>query len=362
MKFLIVEDNEITVKGIVDDILDKGHTYKICAFDSFIKEESEYEPDIIILDWKDDAEDYDAGNPIFNKIISQQFVPTIIFSAIAETLNIPSEINMHPFVKVLSKGDEDDVIKCIDKWIPYIEAINAFRIHMNTSLKDSIKVLGTFMELGEKPNDDVINYMLNKRANQFFDDDTIGENPPAWIEYLYPPMKQHLMVADILRIISKETDVNAVGSPEEYAVILTPSCDMANSNEPIKVLLAMCVNKDEFCNLKLGNQSIDSGKGKEKVDRVSVMLNTGYNFSKVALPELPSIIPYLTLDLKSMTQVMSSEIALSKESINENHKYYRVASVNSPFREQIVWAHMINSCRPGMPNRDMQTWAKGILE
>ena len=38
-----------------------------------------------------------------------------------------------------------------------------------------------------------------------------------------------------------------------------------------------------------------------------------------------------------------------------------MASVSSPFREQIVWAYMINSCRPGMPDRDMTTWAEGIM-
>lgn len=90
-------------------------------------------------------------------------------------------------------------------------------------------------------------------------------------------------------------------------------------------------------------------------------LNTGYNASKVALPQLPNKIPYMTIDLKSIKQATIREIALSEKEINENTKYYRVASVNSPFREQIVWAHMINSCRPGMPERNMDEWAEGIF-
>lgn len=45
-------------------------------------------------------------------------------------------------------------------------------------------------------------------------------------------------------------------------------------------------------------------------------------------------------------------------SISLEHTYFRVASIDSPFREQIVWAYMITSCRPGMPNRDMNLWAK----
>lgn len=31
------------------------------------------------------------------------------------------------------------------------------------------------------------------------------------------------------------------------------------------------------------------------------------------------------------------------------------------FREQIVWAYMQNSCRPGVPDRNTKLWAKEIL-
>ena len=69
----------------------------------------------------------------------------------------------------------------------------------------------------------------------------------------------------------------------------------------------------------------------------------------------------MTVDLRKIEQVRLGDIAKSEKSIMASSKYYRVASVSSPFREQIVWAHMINSCRPGMPVRDTITWAKGIL-
>lgn len=82
----------------------------------------------------------------------------------------------------------------------------------------------------------------------------------------------------------------------------------------------------------------------------------------MALPELPNKIPYMTIDLKSIRSILIGEIALSEKEIDKDKKYYRVASVNSPFREQIVWAHMINSCRPGMPERNMNEWAEGIYK
>ncbi|MBR6985501.1 MAG: hypothetical protein IKH75_18625 [Ruminococcus sp.] len=358
MKCLIVDDNIDAVKGIKDFLEDREDICQICDFEDFKKHEFEFEPDIIVLDLKDDADQINAGDQIFDRIISKRFIPTIIFSAIAETYSVPDEVASNPFIEVLSKGDEEDVIKCIYKWIPYIEAVNSFKEQINASFKESLKALGNFINLGSKPDDSVMKYMLNKRANQYFDDDNCGEKPPAWIEYLYPPVKKHLLVADILRKISEEADLDKIGQPEEYAIILTPSCDMANTQETIKILIANCKAKELFTDMPANECKPENAK---QIKRVSSMLNAGYNKSKVALAELPSVIPYCTVDLKSLDQVLSSEIALSKEEINDNHKYYRVASVNSPFREQIVWAHMINSCRPGMPNRDMETWAKGIL-
>ncbi|MBP1543007.1 MAG: response regulator [Oscillospiraceae bacterium] len=360
MKILIIEDNPLTVKGIVDFASDNNHSCDVYNFQDFTKKIVDYSPDILILDWKNDVDDYDAGNPIFEYILTHQFMPLIIFSAIAQTIEIPSEIKDLPLVNILEKGDEQPVIDCITNWEPYISSINELRSDMNKALIESTKAIGSFMSVST-PQNDVIKYMLNKRANQYFDNDAVGENPPAWIEYLYPPMKSHLLVSDVLRVISKESDHSLPGQPEEYYVVLTPSCDMANTTGPVMILLAHCTSKGKFSDVSLGSSSIDSGKGKDKVDKVKAQLNYGYNKANVALPGLPNIIPYLTINLKDIIQVLNTEIALSYEQANETHKYYRVASINSPFREQIVWAHMINSCRPGMPNRDVETWAKGIL-
>ena len=106
---------------------------------------------------------------------------------------------------------------------------------------------------------------------------------------------------------------------------------------------------------KLTDQSAQNKK-----DKLIRSLNTGYNYAKVALPMLPNKIPYMTINLKDIEQILIEEIALSEDDI-QNKKYYRVASMVSPYREQIVWAHMINSCRPGMPDRNMEEWAEGIL-
>ncbi|MCG8098145.1 MAG: hypothetical protein JAZ05_03540, partial [Candidatus Thiodiazotropha taylori] len=38
-------------------------------------------------------------------------------------------------------------------------------------------------------------------------------------------------------------------------------------------------------------------------------------------------------------------------------KFIRIASVDSPYREQMAWNYQRVACRPGMPDRDIGAWA-----
>jgi hypothetical protein len=40
----------------------------------------------------------------------------------------------------------------------------------------------------------------------------------------------------------------------------------------------------------------------------------------------------------------------------------RVASVDSPFREQIAWAFVQIAGRPALPDRDLESWVQEIRE
>ena len=43
-----------------------------------------------------------------------------------------------------------------------------------------------------------------------------------------------------------------------------------------------------------------------------------------------------------------------------NEEYLRIASVDNPFRELVAWAYILNAARPGMPERDFESWAEEI--
>lgn len=362
MKILIIEDNESAVRAICDYAEDNKWECNLCGFKAAREQVAIMNPEIIIMDWMYDAEAINEGEPIFKEVYENNFTPVIIFSAVAETINLPEYISNTPLIKVVPKGDEQDVIDLVEQWKDYILAVKNLRCELNKSLVSSVRAIDNFMKMSEYPGDEVVKHMLNKRITYFFDKDFVEECMPAWVQYEYPPIQDNLLVADVLRVCSETMDMKKPGRPEEYRVVLTPSCDMARAKSGKMILMATCHAANSFSDdakLKKGEKITDES-AQDKKDKLIRLLNTGYNYARVALPMLPNKIPYMTINLKSIEQISIGEIALSESEI-QGKKYYRVASMVSPYREQIVWAHMINSCRPGMPDRNMEEWAEGIM-
>jgi CTP synthase len=53
---------------------------------------------------------------------------------------------------------------------------------------------------------------------------------------------------------------------------------------------------------------------------------------------------------------------IAYESIGENKEYIKIASIDSPFREAIIWAYMQINCRPGLPDRNFDLWTQQIWQ
>ena len=361
MKLLIIEDNKDSVKRIMDYADEVSWENQCEDFTDAEDKIRKFEPDIVVLDWMFDVESAEKGKQILETIWENNFRPIIIFSALADTLSLDAKFMESPLITLIKKGDEEPVVEKLKEWALYTPTIKNLRDDMNKALIDSLRTIELFKS-SEFPGEEVVKYMLSKRTSNYFNKDFEGTNPPAWIQYIYPAMSKTLLACDVLRKVSLEAEQTREGSADEYSVILTPSCDMANSRTT-QLLVARCECKDDYCNITLGgNETITSGKGKAKVIMLEKNLNRGYADYKVALPNLSGIIPYLTINLKKVELILLDKIALSVMSVLPGaNEYYRVASVDSPFREQIVWAHMMNSCRPGMPDRDTVKWAEDIL-
>ena len=366
MKVLMIEDNEETIHGLIDALEERNWEHKLSTFDEAEEKISTFDPDVIVMDWMFDDEDAELGKPILKNVLSKEFRPVIVFSAHDLTTILEDTIEKYPLINFTRKGgDDSELALIIDGWKESALALSKLRNNMNSALIESARALKNFSSMDSFPEESVVSYMLSKRAIQFFEQFEVGERPPAWIQYSYPPITEKLLVADVIRYYSSGKNQKLPGMPEEYAVILTPSCDMVNhGSDGFKVLIAKCCSKEKFTESRLrSSENTSSGKGKTKVDNVAKELRYGYNKAFVALPPLPNVLHGMTINLKDIDFMLMADIATSWETFDENsHKAYRVASIICPFREQLVWAHMINSCRPGMLERDVTTWAKGILE
>lgn len=359
MKVLIVDDIEDSVKGIRDYCEEKDWETEISDFEGAYKYLIEFDPDIIVLDWKYDAEDSERGNDILNRIWSVCFRPTVIFSAIADTINITEKTRHSNLIKIIPKGDEQPVIEFLEETEKFVPSLAAYRKDMGEALISSVNFLDLLKsesEIEEK----AIGYVLSKRTSAFFDKEYTDTLSPSWVQFVCPPINDSFCVCDIIRKTAQETSFNSIGEPEEYCMILTPSCDMNTENGRIPkvthALCAHCVSKKQFHEIELS----DDPKPR-KVTSVASKLNNGYYKQYVAIPKLSNIIPYMTVDMKKIELISITAIALNENQKNENTEYIRVASISSPFREQIVWAYMQTSCRPGVPDRNVELWAKEIL-
>ena len=352
MKLLIIEDDPTAVKGIKDNFEDIGWTVLNSDFERALENIRKEQPDIIVMDWMEDLDDNkDRGRAIFNETHN---LPIIIYSGIASALEV-DEIENNPFIEKIPKGDEQDVISKINEWEKYIKVVSEIKNQFDEAVSYMMASLKPVIALSTYPGENVIKYMLNRQASEFFGSKIVDdETNPTWTQYLYPPSSKTLLVADILK--SRIED--------KYFVLLTPSCDMARSNGDTNVLLATCTDAYKFHDYgQLQNFDPSSSKGTQKIETVSKMLSYGYNSYRISLPELPNVFSYLTVNLKDLHFVKLSTIAVNTKNIDSSkHEYVRIASINSPYREQIVWAHMVNSCRPGVPDRDYKKWAENILK
>ena len=359
MNVLIIDDQEESVKGIKDFCEEKAWNVNVIDFENVYEQIVKLNPDIIVLDWSEDADQTDVGSDILDNIWMNGFRPTVVFSANAHVISIDDKLSKSKLLKLIPKGDEEPVIEYLTENENFVTALSDYRSEIGSAIIDVLNAVPVFHK-EDYPGDDVVKYILSKRTAAFFDVQYSESLAPAWVQYTYPPIVESLCVCDILRVVSKDKDYSIKGNPEEYKLVLTPSCDMVPGRAKVThVLCASCFNKDKFHNIQL------VAEPKERnVDKVSNSLNLGYNnqqFNLVALPGFSNILPYMTANLKIIELIDLSKIALSVERISEETEYVRVVTIESPFREQIVWAHMQNSCRPGVPERNTKLWAKEIL-
>lgn len=358
LRVLLIDDELQSVETLIEEL--KGEIEGIIpetkGFDDANTALLDFVPDVVILDIFRGGATPDgdtAGLDPCKFIWGTCFCPLVVYSAQPDIVS--DQIPEHPFVRLVQKGSgsEAKVISYIKEFIPHVEALNKvqndIRQHVNRELKNVAPLV--FNKITNVDKRKAVFVRAARRRIAAMMDEPLGEEIASWEQYLYPPVGVVLLTGDIIRKSKGEEQ-----DPESYYIILTPSCDMAfddrGKTKVDKVLVACCTNVEKM----LPEVKADETTGIEKLrEKLLPFLRRGYGSYCIPLPEFPGVFPAMVAQLKNLKL-----IELSKIGNDKRLEYYRVTSVDSPFREMITWAYIQITGRPGLPERDFDAWADEI--
>ena len=357
---LLVDDDENSI-GPVVRYIERTRTdigTRTCGFGDARAEIATSRPDIVVLDLFAGAvtDDRVEGLGTRDFIWSQHFCPVVVYSAAPEAHIGNWEMGNHPFVKCVKKGrrSEFEVASAVDELRPHVEALKATEASIARALGEAMKEVAqyVFQEIqdGEQRKEAIVRGG-RRRVAALMDEPLDGTAPLApWEVYLCPPICSDLRVGDVLREVARGRE------PEAFRIVLTPSCDLVRTGgqEPKvqEVLVARC------CTPKKGLRETsyaEMSMAKLRDRLVSSVLSPGVFEGIVPLAGLAGKIPTMVAKVRDLELIPI-------RNIGENQKFERVASVDAPFRESIVWAYLQTSCRPGVPDRNFADWRDELME
>lgn len=355
MRLLIIEDKANDVRGILDHAEDKGWENKRLDFNEALREIDEYDPDVLVLDMKDDeTQDERCGGNIFKQIWKNRFRPTIIFSGLADNFVIDDPeieaLAKDPLFVSIPKGDEEPVIAKLDYLADIVPSISRLRRKLNFALIASANAIGTIKKASEGSSEEVQDYLFSNRITQYLYEPAFAESLPTLVHYVCPPMGDHMLVGDILE--HQES--------KEHVIILTPSCDMARAESDTRILVA---HTSDFSSIHDGfheDYSKKPSKYEKRKRQMVSKLNQGFSESKLYLPAIEGVFPDLCFNMKDIDIIRLGDIASCAEKKTENQAWLRRASLASPYRERATWAYLSTACRPGVPTIDADSWVDSI--
>ena len=356
MRILLIDDLPDSIVVVRDELSSElGCVCRIEGFETVKDSLSEFNPHVVVLDVLQGtgAEGRPSGLDASEYIWERNFCPLIFYTAHAEYLQEEPHEG-HPFWRVVKKGSgsQKEVLQCIQQFAPHISALEdagqEIRWALNGALREiAPRIFDTIP--GETERATTLVRLARRRVAAKMDDalSSGGASLMAWEFYLCPPVVEHLLTGDIIRKrIGSKTD------PTSYAVILTPSCDLANS-KVAQVLVCGCKGTERLLQ-DLSLQDVTKWKSEHR-SKLKGVLRQGYAQSCMPLPALPGEFPSMAADFRALQLVDRAQVG------DSTAEYTRIASVDDPLRELIAWAYMLGAARPGMPERDFDAWAKEII-
>lgn len=367
IKVLIIDDQEESIRDIRNRLnAEQSVTAKWCGFEQAKDEIRLFLPNVVVLDILTDTPDgqssVEESSVIRDYIWNSRFCPVIVYSAQPE--RFPENDLKHPFVRAVKKGSYsvDGLVKKLNDIKPHVSALADMEDSIRARLADAMQHVAPYaVEAHTDPNEvrETILRMGRRRLAAQMDDVMFGDQSTlkSWEMYLCPPVSADLQLGDVLRESAMEEC-----RPEFFRLVLSPSCDMVRagrrSPKISNVLLARC------CSITTALEGLGLADIKDSKlrDPSRLNLSQGYIDHLIHLPSLSGRIPTMAADVKDLELVSINRIA-SHQSVDSNSQQFsRVASIDSPFREAIMWSYVQTAGRPGLPDRDTGAWSSEIID
>lgn len=362
LNVLFIEDEPDAIqpaRSLIESEEENIHC-EVSTFEDAEDKIASFRPDIVILDLLVDGaspEPGPEGLKTYDFIWDKHFCPIIVYSAQPD-IHEDAHEEPHPFVKSIKKGARSPrkVLNALKELRPHVEALEEAEEHIRYSFSRAMRDVAPYAFKAQSDSvqrNDTIRRSGRRRLAALMDEISgDGTKLASWEQYLHPPVCKDIQLGDVL----KKTD-GQDSDPTSFRVVLTPSCDLVASGSRTpkvsEVLVARC------CSIKsgldrTGLQNVKPAKLKDRL--IGTVLTPGYLEATIPFPRLEGKIPTMAANLRDLELIAVGEIGISDK------PFIRVASVDSPFRELVAWAYMQNACRPGLPDRDFDSWRDEIIK
>ncbi len=349
MKVLFIDDDEASVTPAMEKFVAES---LICAYSGFDDADTKiecFQPDIVILDLMNGGNTGDpegnAGKLSYTDIWEQRFCPVIFYSANTDLANgIEADKREHPFVSKVSKGrdSEDRLYERANSLRGPVSSVNETKKNIDEVIQNALRDLAPLIFSStdfNKTQNESLQYLSRRRIAALMDDGiATDQSIPSWGQYIWPPLNNYPKLGDILLKNGEDKT-----KPRSFRLVLTPSCDLVKTStrgpKVDKVLCACCEAIDPIYR---GNSRYD-----KKNECLATAFQEGHFNEYIPLPSLLDMIPLMAANTKKLQLV-------NYESIDDTGTYKRVASIDSPFREQALSAYQKIAGRIGVPGRNVQ--------
>jgi len=356
MRTVLIIDDDQGIVDLLKEEIERGIAGVTCLcelnFDDALARVEAERPDAVVLDLLENGGIVvdPPGQRTWQSIWTGRFCPVIVYTAFDGPLDPPVPDD-HPFVKRVVKGagTEAQIIQHLQAFGPLVAGIQSVHREVDTVLQRVLRdTVGAAVIAGTEAAHLV--HAARRRVAALMDEKTTTEGRElfSWEQYLVPALGADPLTGDILRRRVAQSD-----DPTAYRLILSPSCDLVAGRNEASVLVAKCASVDVMKGrLNLPQQA---PKAAERIR--SQVLTQGFWNGYLPLPPFPNRVPLMVALLKELEVVPFSAIRPPEGGEAE---YERVASIDSPFREQVTWAFLSTVARPGMPDRDLAPWSEEI--